>query len=27
LAEVEHLGPWRRQAYGSEILAVIRQAG
>lgn len=27
LAQIEHLGPWRRETYGAEILAVIQQAG
>jgi ribonuclease D len=27
LADLEHIGPWRRQTYGAELLEVIRKSG
>jgi ribonuclease D len=26
LAAIEHMGPWRRETYGAEILEVLRQS-
>jgi ribonuclease D len=26
LGRMEHLGPWRREAYGPELLAVLEEA-